>query len=196
MDEARLRVWGGLLFLRADEGGLCEARFVQPSRLLPPENSSPEVLPIEVSPSKVSPSEVLPHPSPVPQLEGNSGSVANPHLRAGINWFRAYFGGKFNSSGSNTLNPPKLHLKGSDFQKKVWAELATIGTTATYKQIASRLATAPRAVGRAAASNRLWIIIPCHRLVAVGGLGGYAGGLALKARLLEFEGNLPKGVWS
>jgi O-6-methylguanine DNA methyltransferase len=60
----------------------------------------------------------------------------------------------------------------------------------TYRELAAAVGApaASRAVGRANGSNRLAIIVPCHRVVAAGGgLGGYGGGLAAKRWLLELE---------
>ncbi len=80
---------------------------------------------------------------------------------------------------------------GTAFQTLVWKELSKIpyGKTLSYKQLAEKLGTrAFRAVGSANAKNPLSIIVPCHRVIATGGgLGGYAGGLKLKKRLLDFE---------
>lgn len=85
-----------------------------------------------------------------------------------------------------------LEMPGSAFQERVWSELARIpyGATISYRELASRVGTpaASRAVGRANGSNRLAVIVPCHRVVASGGgLGGYGGGLAAKRRLLDLE---------
>lgn len=85
-----------------------------------------------------------------------------------------------------------LDLRGTDFQLAVWRSLLTIpyGETRTYSEIA-RLAGRPlavRAAGTANGANPVPIIVPCHRCIAAGErLGGYAGGLALKARLLALE---------
>ncbi len=78
----------------------------------------------------------------------------------------------------------------SPFAQKILNETEKIkyGETITYAELAKRTGTrAFRAVGRALASNPVPIIIPCHRVVAKSGLGGYSGGLDLKIRLLEFE---------
>jgi methylated-DNA-[protein]-cysteine S-methyltransferase len=83
---------------------------------------------------------------------------------------------------------------GTAFQCKVWREIAAIpaGTTLTYTEVARALRTAPRPVGGACGANRIPIVIPCHRVVAAGGLGGFmrgAGeGLAIKRWLLRHEG--------
>ncbi|MFO8011856.1 MAG: methylated-DNA--[protein]-cysteine S-methyltransferase [Phycisphaerae bacterium] len=67
------------------------------------------------------------------------------------------------------------------------------GRTVTYGDLARRAGRpgAARAVGRAMAANPLPILVPCHRVVAANGLGGYGGGLALKRRLLALEGAAP-----
>ncbi len=83
-------------------------------------------------------------------------------------------------------------LSGTEFQKRVWQELAAIdfGERRSYGEIAGNLGNVnrARAVGRAAGRNPLLIIIPCHRLVGSGGrLGGFSAGVDLKRRLLEHE---------
>jgi methylated-DNA-[protein]-cysteine S-methyltransferase len=69
---------------------------------------------------------------------------------------------------------------------------APFGRTVTYGEL-GRLSgeTDPRDVGRFMATNPLPLVVPCHRVVAADGLGGYGGGLELKRRLLELEGALP-----
>ena len=85
-----------------------------------------------------------------------------------------------------------LDLPGSSFQDRVWSELRRIpyGGTISYRELATRVGAgaAYRAVGRANGSNRVAIVVPCHRVTAAnGGLGGYGGGLAAKRLLLELE---------
>jgi O-6-methylguanine DNA methyltransferase len=82
--------------------------------------------------------------------------------------------------------------QGTPFQRRVWKSMTQIpyGETATYRQIAGDIGqpSAVRAVGSAAGSNPLPIVVPCHRVVASGGkLGGYGGGLPMKTRLLDLE---------
>ncbi|HUC83618.1 MAG TPA: methylated-DNA--[protein]-cysteine S-methyltransferase [Candidatus Acidoferrales bacterium] len=85
-----------------------------------------------------------------------------------------------------------LACAGTDFQKEIWRQIALIpfGQTITYTELARR-AGAPRAVraaGTATGKNPFSIIVPCHRVVGKNGsLGGYAGGLKRKRRLLEIE---------
>ena len=85
-----------------------------------------------------------------------------------------------------------VDMPGSAFQERVWGELRRIpyGETITYRELARRVGAgaAYRAVGRANGSNRVPIIVPCHRVVAAnGGLGGYGGGLPAKRILLDLE---------
>ena len=84
---------------------------------------------------------------------------------------------------------------GTDFQRAVWRELASIpfGATRSYQEIADVLGkpNATRAVGAANGQNPISIVIPCHRVVGSdGSLTGYAGGLAFKRGLLALEGSL------
>ncbi|AQW80545.1 O6-alkylguanine-DNA-alkyltransferase [Campylobacter pinnipediorum subsp. pinnipediorum] len=86
-----------------------------------------------------------------------------------------------------------IFLKGTDFKIQVYNEIEKIpyGMTATYKQIAENIGhkNAFRAVGNANATNKIPIIIPCHRVVSTNGLGGYSGGDGVKTKefLLNFE---------
>jgi len=85
-----------------------------------------------------------------------------------------------------------LVIVGTGFQKTVWQELLRIpyGTTRSYKEqsIAINNREAIRAVGHANGSNRIAIIIPCHRVIGDNGsLTGYGGGLLRKKRLLDLE---------
>ncbi len=79
------------------------------------------------------------------------------------------------------------------FTGRVMAAMADVprGETRTYGDIADVLDTAPIAVGQACGRNPVPIVVPCHRVVASNGLGGYSGGtgdrLALKKRLLDLE---------
>lgn len=102
----------------------------------------------------------------------------------------AYFAGRLRD-----FTVPR-EAPGSEFQERVWAELRRIpyGETISYGELAARVGSpaASRAVGRANGSNRIAIVIPCHRVVAAGGgLGGYGGGLDRKRRLLAVERGSP-----
>jgi len=77
------------------------------------------------------------------------------------------------------------------FQKKALLAARKIpyGRTATYGEVAARAGRprAARAVGQAMARNPVPLAVPCHRVVAAGGLGGFGGGAALKRQLLALE---------
>ncbi|GLI34052.1 hypothetical protein DAMNIGENAA_14850 [Desulforhabdus amnigena] len=82
--------------------------------------------------------------------------------------------------------------KGTPFRRKVWKALCDIphGETRSYLDISKAIGQprASRAVGQACGSNPVAILIPCHRVLAVGGkLGGYTGGLDIKEALLKLE---------
>ena len=86
-------------------------------------------------------------------------------------------------------------LQGTPFQKKVWNELRKIppGQVVTYGELANTLGTSARAIGNACRKNPAPVVIPCHRVVAADGIGGYAGEtdgdlLQVKSWLLAHEG--------
>ena len=101
------------------------------------------------------------------------------------------------------LNNPKfkfdlpIRLSGTKHQLDVWHGMQKIaaGKTSTYGELAESIASSPRAVGTACGRNPLPIVVPCHRIVAANGLGGFMGGklddpLAIKRWLLIHEGTL------
>ena len=95
-------------------------------------------------------------------------------------------------NGIRKIFSVKLNPSGTDFQKKVWAELLHIpfGKRISYMKQTLRLGDekAIRAVASANGKNPIWIIIPCHRVVGSdGSLTGYAGGIWRKEWLLEHE---------
>lgn len=86
-----------------------------------------------------------------------------------------------------------LSPQGTAFQKKVWNALLMVkyGSTASYSDIAKSIDNPKgvRAVGLANGRNPIPVIIPCHRVIGSNGtLTGYGGGLAIKRKLLDFEG--------
>ncbi len=119
----------------------------------------------------------------------------HPILRAATAQLTAYF------AGERRVFDVPLDMRGTDFQKAVWAALLTIpyGETRSYGTIALALGRpdASRAVGAANGRNPISIIVPCHRVVgSTGKLTGFAGGMTAKARLLALErrdGELPFG---
>lgn len=109
-------------------------------------------------------------------------------------WLDIYFSKKAPRFNVN------ICLVGSDFQKEVWEILCKIpfGETISYGEIAQIIAKrrnikrmSAQAVGKAAGSNKIAIIVPCHRVIGSNGsLVGYAGGLEKKSALLKLEGAL------
>jgi methylated-DNA-[protein]-cysteine S-methyltransferase len=84
---------------------------------------------------------------------------------------------------------------GTAFQCRVWRQISAIpaGRTLTYTDVARALKTAPRPVGGACGANRIPIVIPCHRVLAANGIGGFMRGraadaLSIKRWLLRHEG--------
>ena len=117
-------------------------------------------------------------------------SDETPLLRAVREQLDAYFDG--------TLRRFTLPLApaGTPFQQRAWSRLQAIpyGACESYGALARELQTAPRALAGACATNRLPIVIPCHRVIgARGALGGYSGGdgIETKRALLCLEGTIP-----
>ena len=116
-----------------------------------------------------------------------------PIIKAAALWLDRYFGGERPAPGELPLEP-----MGSDFRRMVWDILLHIpyGEVITYGDIAKEIALkkgidrmSAQAVGGAVGRNPISIIIPCHRVIGANGdLTGYDGGIALKQRLLSFEG--------
>ncbi|TIH19182.1 methylated-DNA--[protein]-cysteine S-methyltransferase [Marinifilum sp. JC120] len=95
-------------------------------------------------------------------------------------------------AGQRTEFDVKLNPQGTDFQKRVWAELCRIpcGETRSYKEVAIALGNenGSRAVGTANGKNPVPLIIPCHRVIASNGsLAGFAHGTKIKQKLLDLE---------
>jgi len=118
---------------------------------------------------------------------------AIPHLMLdrAVVALRAYFLDPRQSRPSLPLAP----VRATGFQRRVWRAMCAIpmGEVWTYGELAARVGGAPRAVGRAAAANPWPVVVPCHRVVARNGLGGYGGqiqgtGPSIKAWLLRHEG--------
>ncbi|MGB3310202.1 MAG: methylated-DNA--[protein]-cysteine S-methyltransferase [Nodosilinea sp.] len=118
--------------------------------------------------------------------------VSHPHLDTLRTELGEYF------AGERTTFTVPLALQGTPFQTTVWEELQRIphGETIAYDELARRIGqpTAMRAVARANGTNRISILVPCHRVIGKdGSLTGYGGGLWRKRLLLELErtGKLP-----
>jgi len=116
---------------------------------------------------------------------GNDGGNGSPLLDEAARQLADYFVGK-----RHQFVLP-LAPEGTPFEEDIWAAMQRIpyGQTRSYGELAHDVGSAPRAVGRACGKNPIPIVIPCHRILAKGGLGGYSGegGLATKQRLLVIE---------
>ena len=116
------------------------------------------------------------------------GGNGSPLLAEAARQLAAYFDGRLRD-----FDLP-LAPDGTAFEGRVWAAMRAIpyGETRSYGDLAGATGSAPRAVGRACGKNPIPIVIPCHRVLAKAGLGGYSGegGLATKQHLLAVEGAL------
>lgn len=114
-------------------------------------------------------------------------SVKSTVMFALINKFDSYFKSPIHFS-------IKRHPTGTVFQNKVWQLICKIplGSTSTYGELAQQLGSSAQAVGNACRSNPCPIVVPCHRVVAKSGLGGFSGAtegprMDMKVWLLEHE---------
>lgn len=124
----------------------------------------------------------------------------HPHLLAAQRWLQAYWAAASNAAAlvphKTPLDTPPLDLRGTPFQRAVWAALLSIapGATSTYAAVAAAAGSpaAVRAAGAAIGRNPVSVIVPCHRVVGRDrSLTGYAGGLERKRALLVHEGAIP-----
>lgn len=115
-------------------------------------------------------------------------TASNPLARQAVTQLNAWF------DDPRAVFDLPLDLNGTPFQRRVWAALQAIpaGETRSYGELARALSSSPRAIGGACRANPLPIIVPCHRVVAGSGMGGYSGAtagrmLAIKQWLLQHE---------
>jgi O-6-methylguanine DNA methyltransferase len=123
----------------------------------------------------------------LPQARCVEGFAPN---RAALRQIQEYLDGK------RTEFDLELDMHGTAFQLEVWSALRDIpyGETRSYADLAREIGrpNAVRAVGTANGANPLSLVVPCHRVInADGKLGGYGGGLELKAKLLAMEQSGP-----
>jgi len=111
--------------------------------------------------------------------------TATPLLARARDQLFAYF------DGDLTRFDLPLNPAGTPYRRRVWAALSAIpyGATRSYAEIARQIGGSPRSVGQANSANPIPIIIPCHRVLATTGIGGYSGGegLPTKRALLALE---------
>ena len=127
-----------------------------------------------------------------PDLGGAPDSLVEASARGGPlapvrRWLRRYFAGDLPRGDELALD-----LRGSEFERRVWAGLLAIppGETRAYGELAAAIghAGAARAVGLANSRNPVAIVVPCHRVIgADGSLTGFGGGLPWKRCLLNLE---------
>jgi methylated-DNA-[protein]-cysteine S-methyltransferase len=107
-------------------------------------------------------------------------------LKEGLRQLEAYFAGQL-----TTFDLP-LAPKGTEFQQQVYRIMQDIplGEVLTYGEVAKKLNVPAQPVGQACGANPIPIIIPCHRIVGTGNLGGFSGlgGVEMKVQLLRHEG--------
>ena len=125
---------------------------------------------------------LMPHePSPP------ASNAASPCVSDAAHQLGEYFRGT-----RTTFDVVLVDAPATQFQREVWHVLRSLpyGTVATYARVAelARRPRAARAVGNANHANPWPVIVPCHRVVASNGLGGYGGGETVKRFLLEIEG--------
>jgi O-6-methylguanine DNA methyltransferase len=115
----------------------------------------------------------------------------NKAAKSIVQWRREWPKTEFYPEQKGITHTEKALLVGTDFQCAVWRALAKIpfGTTKTYGDVAQQIgkANAVRAIGGACGANPVPFFIPCHRVVAKNGLGGFSAGLRIKRALLKKE---------
>jgi methylated-DNA-[protein]-cysteine S-methyltransferase len=120
------------------------------------------------------------------------GGEMTPLLREAEHQLAAYFAGRLRQ-----FDLP-LATIGTTFDRRVRAAMQAIpyGETRTYGDLAHATDSGPRAIGGACGRNPIPVIVPCHRVLARGGLGGYSGGegLPTKTWLLGLEARLRKAA--
>lgn len=113
------------------------------------------------------------------------GTVCSPEAERSLRELAEYF------AGTRRKFSIRLSPHGTMFQRQVWAALCRIpyGEVRTYGEVARMIGKpgAMRAVGGACHANMIPVVIPCHRVVAANGPGGFGSGLETKHRLLSLE---------
>jgi methylated-DNA-[protein]-cysteine S-methyltransferase len=123
---------------------------------------------------------LLPNPQPEQSSE-------QPFVQSVVRQIKQYF-----AKPDQVIDIP-IAVKGTPFQKRVWQAISTVpaGKTITYSELAKMVNSGPRAVANACGANQVPLVVPCHRVVAKQGLGGFmqgeAQGLVIKAWLLQHE---------
>jgi len=115
-------------------------------------------------------------------------ATAARHVARAVRELREYF------AGTRRRFTVRLDLEATEFRRAAWEQLRRIpfGSTISYGEQARRAGRprAVRAIGSANGANPVPIIVPCHRVVAGNGEGGYSLGIAMKRKLLAHEARL------
>ncbi|HUZ40452.1 MAG TPA: methylated-DNA--[protein]-cysteine S-methyltransferase [Acidimicrobiales bacterium] len=123
---------------------------------------------------------------PQDELTASKGAMPKP-VADTVTQLKEYFAGS-----RRTFKVILAPSPATSFQRDVWAALRRIpyGQVRTYGEVADEIdrPRAHRAVGNANHANPWPIVVPCHRVVASSGLGGYGGGDRVKRYLLDLEG--------
>ena len=129
---------------------------------------------------------ITPDKSSIDQISINASRKKHPLMED----LHGYFNGAKTDFSTYQLDLSKL----TPFQQSVLGETGSIpyGETVTYAELAGKIGKprAARAVGNALSRNHFPIVVPCHRVVAKNGLGGFSCGIDVKKRLLELESQL------
>ena len=139
--------------------------------------------------------ELLPDTSSSPLTFHINNRSVNPALSLQIEgWIDQYLAKK-----DPSIELPLCFPTLTPFTRKVLTCMATIpyGKTATYSELAHEIGSpkAARAVGGACGRNPFPLVIPCHRIIATNGIGGFSGGIDIKRSLLALEDRNHSGPW-
>ncbi len=180
----------GRIVIGADEQGLTGLYFEDVSEKVRSEEKDPVRKQTISSPAEAKPG-CRENSAVSCEQAGQNAEAAHRILEETARWLDRYFAGR------EPGEAPPVHAAGSPFQTEVWNELVTIpyGQTVTYGDIAKRIASrrgiprmAAQAVGGAVGANPVSLVVPCHRVVGLGGrMVGYGGGIDRKMALLEME---------
>ncbi|OOZ42108.1 methylated-DNA--[protein]-cysteine S-methyltransferase [Solemya elarraichensis gill symbiont] len=122
------------------------------------------------------------------QPEANRAKTPAQHA-----WLKEWLDAYFEDASNWSVLP--VSLSGTDYQQRVWNALRELGSgeVVTYGELAKTLGSGPRAIGQACRTNPCPLLVPCHRVVAANGRGGFHGHASgswpqIKSWLLKHEG--------
>jgi methylated-DNA-[protein]-cysteine S-methyltransferase len=186
----------GRLSVGCSRAGLSQVRFGSPPRLAaacPP--ADPAVMPDPPADPGAMPDPPA-HPAAMPDPPAGPGAAADSRADA-VSQLAEYFRGLRRSFDLpldwSRMSRLQRRVLGVLFDSVGYGETVSYGTLARRVQSAGGTLVPARAIGQIMGSNPIPLIVPCHRVVAADGLGGYSGGTGLEVKrwLLTFEGALP-----